>query len=115
MRSRTARRMLALFVLGAVALALAVVLERGGGGELTVMEAGKTVRLRAGTTLGQAASELALQPRAGNLLDVEGSLLRRNAFPGALLLDGNAATAGAPLRDGDPIAVVARRGRLEAF
>ena len=112
MRSRTARGLLALFVLGAgVALALAVVLKRGGGGELTVTAAGKTVRLKAGTTLGQAASELALEPRAGNLLDVEGGVLRRNAIPGALLLDGNAATAGARLRDGDRIAVVAGRDR----
>ena len=108
--------MLALFVLGAgVALALAVVLERGGGGELTVTAAGKSVRLRPGTTLDQAASELALRPRAGNLLDVEGSVLRRNAIPGALLLDGNAATAGARLRDGDRIAVVAGRDRREPF
>src|SRR2546428_838919 len=73
MRSRTARRMLALCILGAgVALVLAVLLERGGGGELTLTAAGKTVRLRPGTTLGQAASELALQPRAGNLLDDDG-------------------------------------------
>ena len=116
MRSRTARGLLALFVLGAgVALALAVVLKRGGGGELTVTAAGKTVRLKAGTTLGQAASELALEPRAGNLLDVEGGVLRRNAIPGALLLDGNAATAGARLRDGDRIAVVADRDRREPF
>src|SRR5438552_10447881 len=116
MRSRTARGLLALFVLGAgVALALAVVLKRGGGGELTVTAAGKTVRLRAGTTLGQAASELALEPRAGNLLDVEGGVLRRNAIPGALLLDGNAATAGARLRDGHRIAAVAGRDRREPF
>src|SRR5437879_866501 len=116
MRSRTARRMLALCILGAgVALVLAVLLERGGGGELTLTAAGKTVRLRPGTTLGQAAAELALQPRAGNLLDVEGSVLRRNAIPGGLLLDGKATSAGAGLRGGDRIAVVAGRDRREPF
>ena len=61
MRSRTARRALALSVLGVgIALALAVLLDQGRGGKLTVTAAGKSVRLRAGTTLGQAAAELGL-------------------------------------------------------
>ena len=114
MRSRTARRMLAISVLGVgIAFALALLLDRGGGGMLSVTAAGKAVRVRAGTTLGQAASKLQLKPRAGDLLDVEGSVLRRGAVPGALLLNRHAEPANTRLRDDDRIAVVAGRDRRE--
>jgi peptidoglycan/xylan/chitin deacetylase (PgdA/CDA1 family) len=96
-----------------IALALAVLWDRGSGGTLTVVAAGRTVRLSAGTTLGQAAAQLPLRPRAGDLVDVEGRLLRRGAVPGALLLDRRRAAAETRLRDGDRLAVVAARDRRE--
>src|SRR5262249_28827314 len=79
----------------AVVVALALLLGRGGSGQPAVTIGEKREQLARGTTLGQAASMFGLRPRAGNLLDVEGRLLRRGAVPGRLLLDGAAAPADA--------------------
>ena len=75
--------------------------------------AGRGVQLAEGTTLVRAAALLRLRPRAGNLLDVEGQVLRRGAVAGKLLLDGDSAPAGTGLRSGDRIRVVDGRDRLE--
>jgi peptidoglycan-N-acetylglucosamine deacetylase len=95
------------------AVALVVVLGGKDRGKLTVTVAGRPVQVKSGATLGEAASALGLRPRAGDLLDVEGSVLRRNATPGALLLDGHAASSRTRLRSGDRIAVVPGRERRE--
>ena len=110
------RVVLAAFVL-AVVVAIAVVVGRRLGGtgtrEIAVTVGGRSVRLAAGTTLGQAAAKLGLRPRAGNLLDVERQLLRRGTVPGGLLLDGEPAAAVARLRSGDRIRVDDGRDRRE--
>jgi peptidoglycan/xylan/chitin deacetylase (PgdA/CDA1 family)/sulfur carrier protein ThiS len=80
---------------------------------LTVTIAGRSVQLVEGTTLGQAAAQLGLRPRAGSLLDVEGQLLHRGAVPGRLLLDGEPAPTDTELRSGDQIRVVDGRDRRE--
>jgi peptidoglycan-N-acetylglucosamine deacetylase len=88
----------------------------GGSGArspLTVTVAGRSVQLAEGTTLGLAAALLRLRPRAGNLLDVEGQVLRRGAVAGKLLLDNDAARADTLLRSGDRISVVDGRDRRE--
>ena len=98
-----------------VGLAVWALLERGHRSRITVTAAGRVVHVSAGTTLGQAGSILALRPRPGDLLDVEGRLLRPGGVPGSLLLDGHAAAPGTRLRSGDRIAVANGRNRREPF
>lgn len=106
--------MLALAAAAAVvALALTLLLDRRGSSELAVAVAGKREQVPKGTTLGQAAALFGLRPRAGDLFDVEGGLLRRGAVPGRLLLDGEPAPTETRLRDGDRISVVNGRDRRE--
>lgn len=102
-----------LAVLAAVAVVAAGRLGGSGTHRLTVTVAGRRVELAAGATLAQAADRLGLRPRAGNLLDVEGQLLRRGAVAGRLLLDGEPAAADTPLRDGDRITAVGGHDRRE--
>jgi peptidoglycan-N-acetylglucosamine deacetylase len=80
---------------------------------LVVRVAGRSVRLAPGTTLGDLVALLDLRPRAGSLLDVEADVLRANAFPGRLLLDGRPAAAGTRLRSGERVTLVAGRDRRE--
>jgi peptidoglycan-N-acetylglucosamine deacetylase len=107
-------RVLALAAVGAVVvLVVALLLGRRGSGDLSLIVEGKSTQVAQGTTLGQAVSLFELRPRAGNLLDVEGQLLRRAAVPGRLLLDGDPAPAATPLGSGDRIRVVNGRDRRE--
>jgi peptidoglycan/xylan/chitin deacetylase (PgdA/CDA1 family) len=107
-------RLLALAAAAAlVALAVTVFLDRRGSSELSVSIAGKSERVPKGTTLGQAAALLGLRPAAGDLLDVEGKLLRRGAVPGRLLLDARSVRAETRLRNGDRISLVNGRDRRE--
>lgn len=110
--SRTAWRMLAVGAVAA-AVAIALFLGRTRSGELSVTIGGKSREVARGTTLGQAASLFGLKPRAGNLLDVEGQLLRHGAVPGRLMLDGDPASSGTRLRSGDRIRAVDGRDRRE--
>ncbi len=106
--------MLALAVTGVlIALAVALLVARRGSGDLSIIVAGKGEKVAAGTTLGQAVSLFGLRPRAGNLLDVEGQLLRRGAVRGRVLLDGDPAPADTRLRNGDRIRIVDGRDRRE--
>jgi peptidoglycan/xylan/chitin deacetylase (PgdA/CDA1 family) len=80
-----------------------------GGNErvsLTVAVAGRPSQVVEGTTLAEAAARFELQPRAGDLLDVDGKVLRAASLPGKLLVDGRPAPAGLRLRAGDRITVV---------
>jgi peptidoglycan/xylan/chitin deacetylase (PgdA/CDA1 family) len=103
----------AVVALAVVALAVALALPRRGNGDLSITVAGKGEKVAKGTTLAQAVSLFGLRPRAGNLLDVEGRLLRRGAVPGRVELDGDPAPAGTRLRSGDRIRVVDGRDRRE--
>jgi peptidoglycan/xylan/chitin deacetylase (PgdA/CDA1 family) len=66
-----------------------------------------------GTTLGEAAQRFGVQPVAGDLLDVRRAILRRDAFPGRLLLNGRARPSAEELEDGDRIGAVDGRDRRE--
>jgi len=77
------------------------------------MVAGRSVQLQDGTTLGRVVVLLRLRPRAGNLLDVEGRVLRRGAIAGSILLDGHAAPLWTRLRDGSRISLAPGRDRQE--
>lgn len=113
---RRVKRIAALAAAGAllaVAVTVTMLVSRRGRAELSLTAAGKREQVAAGTTLGQAVSLFGLRPRAGNLLDVEGKLLRRGAVPGRVLLNGDPAPADTPLRSGDRIRLVGGRDRRE--
>lgn len=115
---RTFRRVVvvasALVLLAAIAFAVEQRLDPAAARrQLTVRVGGKIVPVRLGSTLAEVAADLGLRPRSGNLLDVDGALLRRGAVPGELLLNGAKAAGAARLRDGDRIAVVDGRDRRE--
>ena len=76
---------------------------------------GRTVLVAPRTTLEVATREFRLQPRAGRLLDVNGHVLRPDAFAGAVLVDGRSTAPNMVLREGDRITVVDGRDRAEAL
>ncbi len=80
-----------------------------GGDErksLAVTVAGRPARVVDGTTLAEAAAQFGLHPRPGDLLDVDGKVLRAASVPGKLLVDGRPAPAGIRLHGGDRITVL---------
>jgi peptidoglycan/xylan/chitin deacetylase (PgdA/CDA1 family) len=95
------------------ALAGLLLVERGGKRSVQVTVEGRAVQLPEGTTLGRAASMLSLRPQAGDILDVEGKVLRRGAVAGRILLDGRTAPPGTRLRSGDAVVLVAGRNQRE--
>ncbi len=97
-----------------VAAALSLLLAGcGQRSQLSVTIAGRVEQIREGTTLAEAAAIFQLRPRAGNLLDVQGRLLRVAAFSGWLLLDGRRTPATTRLRDGDRVELAHGRDRTE--
>jgi peptidoglycan/xylan/chitin deacetylase (PgdA/CDA1 family) len=87
-----------------------------GGDErasLTLTVAGQAAHVIEGTTLAEAAARFGLHPRAGDLLDVNGKVLRAAAVPGKLLVDGRPAPAGMRLRSGNRIIIVDGHDRPE--
>jgi hypothetical protein len=66
-----------------------------------------------GTTLVEAAERFGLRPASGDLLDVQGGVLKRGAFPGRLLLNSRVAPAASELEEDDRLRVVDGRSRGE--
>jgi len=100
----------------AVALAATLVLLGAGCGQrsrVNVLIDGTVERVATGSTLELATARLGLHPRAGNLLDVEGDLLRAGVYPGRLLVNGRRVPSSTRLHDGDRIDLVAGRNRVE--
>ena len=113
---RRPRNLLLVAAAGAiVVLTVSALLLRGRHSQLAVTVSGRIVHVSAGTTLDESASIFGLRPGPGDLLDVEGKLLRRGAVPGALLLDGRAAPPGTPLASGDRIAAADGHDRTESL
>src|SRR5262249_3832658 len=75
----------------------------------------RSVSVAAGDTLGDAIDAFALHPSAGRLLDVNGRVIRPNAFPGSVRVNGRPAAMGAVLRNGDRISVTAGHDRTEGL
>jgi peptidoglycan/xylan/chitin deacetylase (PgdA/CDA1 family) len=100
-----------------VAIVGALAAGRLSGGEgsssLTVTVAGRSVRVAVGTRLAEAAARFGLHPRAADLLDVDGKVLRAGVVPGKLLVDGRVAPAGLRLRNGDRVVAVNGKDRRE--
>jgi peptidoglycan/xylan/chitin deacetylase (PgdA/CDA1 family) len=116
---RLSKVLIGVSVLAAVAAIAAVAAVRqwsagsGTGPSLSVTVDGRTVALHEGTTLRRAAALLRLRPEAGDLVDVDGRVLRRGVYPGRMLLNGHPATAATQLHGGDRIRVVEGRDRRE--
>lgn len=108
-------------VAGAIVIVAAVVgtlLARelvGGRGRasLAVTVAGRSAHVVEGTTLAGVAARFGLHPRPGDVLDVNGQVLRGAAVAGSFLLDGRPASAETRLRSGDRITVVDGHDRRE--
>jgi peptidoglycan/xylan/chitin deacetylase (PgdA/CDA1 family) len=76
--------------------------------------AGKgAILVDAGTTLGELLKGLGLKPKSGNLLDVEGKILQRRAYPGSVTVNGQRVPRRTVLRQGDRILVVSQKNRTE--
>lgn len=79
----------------------------------TVHIEGRSVHVGESATLAGVAAAYGLRAPAGNLLDVNGAVLRRGVVAGRLLLDGHAAPAGTRLQRGDRITLAKGRDRTE--
>ncbi len=66
-----------------------------------------------GTTLVEAAERFGLRRASGDLLDVQGGVLKRGAFPGRLLLNSRVAPTASELEEDDRLRVVDGRSRRE--
>src|SRR5947208_7077714 len=64
-------------------------------------------------TLAQVVRAYHVHARSGSLLDVDGRILRKDAFPGRILLDGEHAPRWRRLQDRDRIVVVNEPDRRE--
>jgi peptidoglycan/xylan/chitin deacetylase (PgdA/CDA1 family) len=97
-----------------VAVVLAALAGAGGvsyafllrGQTIQVRVRGVEERVRPGATLADAADRFDLAPAAGDLLDIQGGVLRPGAYPGRILLDGREAPRDTELREHDSIRVV---------
>ena len=104
-----------LAVAAAVAIVVLLVLDgkRDRLETVTVTVAGRPLELPEGATAANAAARSGLHPRGGDLLDVNGKVLRAGAFPGGLLVDGKAASGRRRLRSGERVAAVDGTDRRE--
>ena len=105
----------AIVIIAAVAVTLLAreLVGVGGHASLTVTVAGRSAHVVEGTTLAGAAARFGLHPRAADVLDVNGQVLRAGAVTGSLLVDGRPASAETRLRSGDRITVLDGHDRRE--
>jgi peptidoglycan-N-acetylglucosamine deacetylase len=108
----------AVLVVGVVAAAAAIVLERSPRrppqrATIVVSVDRHERALPRGADLASAAKKLGLHPRPGDLLDVDGRVLRAGVVPGSLLLNGRTARVDTRLVSGDRIAIRNGRDRRE--
>src|SRR5438477_1429395 len=103
----------ALLVIGSAALASVLLTRPEKTPSLRLQIGSRTVQLAEGATLAVAIRAFGLHPRAGRLLDVNGSVLRPDAFPGVIRLDGRPASPQSRLQDGERISIVNGLDRKE--
>ena len=80
---------------------------------IAVRVEGVDERVSEGTTLQDAAEKFELEPAAGDLLDVQQAVLRNDAFPGKLLVNGHARPGSTELQKDDRIGSVDGADREE--
>jgi peptidoglycan/xylan/chitin deacetylase (PgdA/CDA1 family) len=83
--------------------------------EITIMVNRRPVDVRAGTTFNQVVERLELEPSDGDLLDVQGEILRAGEYPGRTTLEGSVPTGDPRLFDGWVIHVVNGKDRTEGL
>jgi len=83
------------------------------GPQIRLDVAGRPHWVPLGWTLADAIHHFRIDPPAGNLAAVDGSVLRRAAFPGQVLLNGEAAPHGTVLEAGAAISVHPGPNRVE--
>ncbi|MDP9331097.1 MAG: polysaccharide deacetylase family protein [Actinomycetota bacterium] len=81
--------------------------------EMTITIESQQVTVPVATTLASVIGTYDLHPEPGKLVDVTGAILKRQADPGALLVDGVAAIASRVLLNGDVIEVQDGTDRTE--
>jgi peptidoglycan/xylan/chitin deacetylase (PgdA/CDA1 family) len=119
LRSKTERKVVAR--LGVIGVTIAALAGAAVGAYVLFLRADTiTIRVRGveeevstGTSAAEAAASFRIEPAAGDLLDVAGGVIRANAFPGRLLVNGLAVARRAELADGDSLASVEGRDRTE--
>jgi peptidoglycan/xylan/chitin deacetylase (PgdA/CDA1 family) len=104
----------------AAAVFAAVALSRVGGTTpdrttVRVTVGSRPVEVAKGTTVAAVANRFGLHPRAGDLLDVRGNVLRAGAFAGGYLVDGKPAAGQRLLTVGDRVAAADGIDRAEAL
>ncbi len=104
------RAVAAVFAGAAIVVALAGC---GHGKSISILVAGRHEQVQAGTNLGQVAARFRIHPRSGDLLDVQGNVLRRAAFASSLLLNGHPAPSATRLGNGDRVAAATGHDRTE--
>ena len=80
---------------------------------ISVSVRGVEERVPEGTTLAEASQRLGLEPDAGDLLDVQRVILRKDAFPGRVLVNRKAVPTETKLEEGDRLRVLDSHDRVE--
>ena len=111
---RRSHTVLVLAAAGASALTLAAS-GCGRQSQLTVTVGGHEVQLEKGATLADALAAAHARPDAGDLLDVQGRVLRAGAYPGWVLLNGKRAASSTRLSRGARIELVRGRNHDEGL
>jgi peptidoglycan/xylan/chitin deacetylase (PgdA/CDA1 family)/sulfur carrier protein ThiS len=78
-----------------------------------IQVAGASQTVPAGTTLDDLVRRFSLKPIPGDLLDVEGKVLKKEAFAGRFLVNGVAVPGGTALAQGDVVTVEPGKDRTE--
>jgi peptidoglycan/xylan/chitin deacetylase (PgdA/CDA1 family) len=80
---------------------------------IPIVVQGADEKVATGATLGEAADRFSLHPEAGDLLDVQGDVLRTGEYPGQILVNGRAVPSTTELVEGDAIRVSDGEDRRE--
>ena len=80
---------------------------------ITISVRGLEEHVSKGTTLAHALQRFGLRPAAGDLLDVQRTVLRRHAFPGTVLVNDRRVPTATELDDGDRLRVLNGRDHRE--
>ena len=80
---------------------------------IAVRVQGVEEKIPRGSTLAEASDQLGLHPAAGDLVDVQGDVLRADVYPGRILVNRGPARSTTELAEGDVLRVVAGHDRRE--
>jgi peptidoglycan/xylan/chitin deacetylase (PgdA/CDA1 family)/sulfur carrier protein ThiS len=113
---RRRRRLLRALLVLAIGVTLTLgILLRGHAPNppLQIQVAGTTRTVAAGTTVEDLVRRFSLEPPAGDLLDVEGKVLKKGVYPGRILVNGVAVPGDTVVTQGDVLTNQAGTARTE--